>query len=100
MNRKKIEKKIKVIWFYVIACLIAVIVLIPFLWMLSTSLKSKGALMQLPVEWIPKEPTLDSYTKVFSRFPFLRAIFNSFFITISYTVITILSSSMAAFAFT
>ena len=54
MNRKKIEKKIKVIWFYVIACLIAVIVLIPFLWMLSTSLKSKGALMQLPVEWIPK----------------------------------------------
>lgn len=100
MNSKKIEKKIKVIWFYVIACLIAVIVLIPFLWMLSTSLKSKGALMQLPVEWIPKEPTLDSYTKVFSRFPFLRAIFNSFFITISYTVITILSSSMAAFAFT
>ena len=100
MNRKKIEKKIKVIWFYVIACLIAVIVLIPFLWMLSTSLKSKGALMQLPVEWIPKEPTLDSYTKVFSRLPFLRAIFNSFFITISYTVITILSSSMAAFAFT
>ncbi len=100
MNRKKIEKKVKVIWFYVIACLIAVIVLIPFLWMLSTSLKSKGALMQLPVEWIPKEPTLDSYTKVFSRFPFLRAIFNSFFITISYTVITILSSSMAAFAFT
>ena len=100
MNRKKVEKKIRIVGFYIVACLIAVIVLIPFLWMLSTSLKNKGALMQLPVEWIPKNPTLDSYAKVFSRFPFLRAIFNSLFITVSYTVITILSSSMAAFAFT
>lgn len=100
MSRKKVEKKIRIAGFYIVACLIAVIVLIPFLWMLSTSLKNKGALMQLPVEWIPKDPTLDSYTKVFSRFPFLRAIFNSLFITVSYTVITILSSSMAAFAFT
>ena len=100
MNRKKVEKKIRIVGFYIVACLIAVIVLIPFLWMLSTSLKNKGALMQLPVEWIPKDPTLDSYAKVFSRFPFLRAIFNSLFITVSYTVITILSSSMAAFAFT
>lgn len=100
MSRKKVEKKIRTAGFYIVACLIAVIVLIPFLWMLSTSLKNKGALMQLPVEWIPKDPTLDSYAKVFSRFPFLRAIFNSIFITVSYTVITILSSSMAAFAFT
>ena len=100
MNRKKVEKKIRIVGFYIVACLIAVIVLIPFLWMLSTSLKNKGALMQLPVKWIPKNPTLDSYAKVFSRFPFLRAIFNSLFITVSYTVITILSSSMAAFAFT
>lgn len=37
-----------------LACLIAVIVMIPFLWMLSTSLKSKGALMQIPIEWIPQ----------------------------------------------
>lgn len=72
----------------------------PFLWMLSTSLKSKGALMQIPIEWIPQNPTLDSYRMVFSRFPFLRAILNSFFITCSYTVVTILSASMAAFAFT
>ena len=100
MSRRKIENKIKCIWFYMVSCLIAVIVLIPFLWMLSTSLKNKGALMQLPVQWIPENPTLDAYAKVFSRFPFFRAILNSFFITISYTVITILSSSMAAFAFT
>ena len=65
-----------------------------------TSLKSKGALMEIPIRWIPENPTMDAYRKVFSKFPFLRAIFNSFFITTSYTLITILSASMAAFAFT
>ena len=85
--------------FYLISCLLAVIVMVPFLWMLSTSLKSKGALMEIPIRWIPENPTMDAYRKVFSKFPFLRAIFNSFFITTSYTLITILSASMAAFAF-
>lgn len=96
MNRKTWQN----IRFYTVACLISVIVMIPFFWMISTSLKSKGALMALPIEWIPAEPTLDAYEKVFSRFPFLRAILNSLFITVSYTVITVLSASMAAFAFT
>jgi len=92
MNRKVWQN----VRFYTVACLISVVVMIPFFWMVSTSLKSKGALM----EWIPAEPTLDAYGKVFSKFPFLRAILNSMFITVSYTVITVLSASMAAFAFT
>ena len=90
----------KIIRFYFVASLLAFVVVIPFLWMISTSLKNKGALMQLPIQWIPEDPSLDSYQTVFSRFPLLRAIFNSFFITVSYTLITIVSSSMAAFAFT
>lgn len=97
MNRKKI---IGNIGFYIIVGLLSVIVLIPFFWMISTSLKSKGALMSLPIQWIPKSPTLDAYKKVFTRFPFISAVFNSFLITISYTIITLVSASMAAFAFT
>lgn len=96
MNRKRW----RAVRFYLVSCLIAVIVMIPFFWMVSTSLKSRGALMEIPIQWIPREPTADAYKKVFTKFPFLRAIFNSLFITVSYTVITVLSSSMAAFAFT
>lgn len=55
--------------------------------------------MSMPIEWIPKEPTIAAYIKVFSKFPFLKTIGNSLFISVSYTVITLLSSSMAAFAF-
>jgi len=93
------KKRVNTVLCYIIASLIALICLIPFFWMISTSLKNRGALMTLPIEWIPKEPTLDAYHKVFTRFPFFRAIWNSFFIAVSFTVITVFSSSMAAFAF-
>ena len=93
------KKKISTACFYMVGLALAVIALIPFLWMVSTSLKSRGALMSIPIEWIPKEPTADAYIKVFSKFPFAKTIGNSLFISVSYTVITLLSSSMAAFAF-
>ena len=96
----KIRNVLGNIGYYAISVSIAIIVMIPFFWMISTSLKSKGALMALPVQWIPKEPTLNAYVQVFQKFPFLRAVGNSLFITICYTLITILSCSMAAFAFT
>ena len=85
--------------YYIISILLAVLALIPFLWMISTSLKSRGALMSIPIEWIPAEPTFDAYTEVFSRFPFLRTIGNSLFISVAFTLITLVSASMAAFAF-
>ena len=84
------------ILYYVVAMLLALIALIPFAWMISTSLKSRGALMSIPIEWIPAEPTLDAYATVFERFPFFQTILNSLFISISYTVITLFSASMAA----
>lgn len=86
--------------FHCIAIIVALAALIPFLWMLSTSLKSRGALMALPIEWIPAEPSLDAYRKVFTMFPFAGAILNSLFIAVGYTLLTVFSSSMAAFAFT
>ena len=85
--------------YYVISILLAVVAMIPFLWMISTSLKSRGALMSIPIEWIPEDPSLNAYAEVFSRFPFLKTIGNSLFISVSYTVITLISASMAAFAF-
>ena len=85
--------------YYVVSILLAVVAMIPLLWMISTSLKSRGALMSIPIEWIPDEPTLNAYGEVFSRFPFMKTIGNSLFISVSYTLITLVSASMAAFAF-
>ena len=43
------KKKLGTLSFYVVAILLAVIALIPFLWMVSTSFKSRGALMSIPI---------------------------------------------------
>jgi multiple sugar transport system permease protein len=82
-----------------ILTLITIISLIPFFWMISTSLKDGGAIMSLPIEWIPKEVSFDAYRKIFTKLPFIKSLTNSIIITLFSTVITLLSSSMAAFVF-
>ena len=86
--------------YYLVTLLIAFIAMVPFVWMISTSLKTRGALMSIPIEWVPEQPTLDAYQTVFERFPFFQTILNSLFISVSYTVLTLLSASLAAYAFT
>lgn len=93
------KRRLSTTAYYVIGILIAVTSLIPFAWMISTSLKARGALMSIPIEWIPKEPTVAAYEKVLTKFPFLKTVANSLFISVTYTVITLISASMAAFAF-
>ncbi|GHT57806.1 ABC transporter permease [Spirochaetia bacterium] len=86
--------------FYSAAILLALAAAIPFFWMIISSLKSRGAIMSIPVEWIPKEPSFDSYIKLFGIPGFGRSIFNSFYLAVICTIAQLLCASMAAFALT
>jgi len=90
---------VKPILFYLFASVLAFFILIPFFWMISTSLKGYGALMSIPIQWIPETISFKSFAQIFAIFPFARAIFNSAFVSILSTTITILSASMAAYVF-
>lgn len=85
--------------FYLAATAIALFVLIPFFWMISTSLKSKGALTAVPIQWIPEEISFEGYRKVFEVFPFGLTILNSAFVSIMTTLVRLMSSAMAAYVF-
>lgn len=85
--------------FYIFATLLSLFSLLPFLWMLSTSLKDKGALLVLPIQWIPERISFEGFEKIFSLFPFGQAILNSTFVTVGTTVITLTASLMAAYVF-
>ena len=64
------------IFFYCVVALIALIVLFPFLWMLSSSFKTQVDI----ISWPPKlffEPTLQNYRKVFEEQNFLKYFMNS-----------------------
>lgn len=96
MVNKEIWRKIL---FYSIISIIAVIIIIPFFWMISTSLKERGALMAIPIQWIPDKVSFEAYQKLFKIFPFGRVIFNSMYVAIMTTFITISSAAMAAYVF-
>lgn len=97
MNHKK--KIRNAAFFYLFASLLGFIMLVPFLWMIITSLKERGNVLTVPIEWIPNPVSFKSYTDVFAFFPFGTAIFNTVFISVSSTVITIFCAAMAAYTF-
>lgn len=85
--------------FYLCAGALGFFIAIPFFWMVITSLKDRGALLVVPVQWIPDPVTLDSYRKIFEIFPFTRAFLSSSIVAVFSTLVTVLSASMAAYAF-
>lgn len=96
INYLKLTKRIL---FYLILILGAVIMIIPFVWMVSTSLKTSGATMVLPPKILPDEFHWGNYSKVAEAFPVLKFLFNSLFVAITSTIGQILLCSMAAYAF-
>lgn len=78
--------------------LVAVMIL-PFGWMLSTSLKAREYILQTPPQLIPNPVTLESYTGLAERIDVPRTFFNSAFVAIAGTAGQIVISAMAAFAF-
>ena len=85
--------------YHIGATLLALLIMTPFFWMISTSLKSRGALLALPIEWFPQHPTLDNYFRLFSLDGFSNSIFNSLIVSFFSVAVTLVSSAMAAFAF-
>lgn len=82
--------------FYGLLLLGALTFLLPFLYMVSTSVKSPPELHSLNL--IPRNPTLDHYRAVFTQIPIGRALFNSLFIYLTQTASILIFSSIVGYA--
>jgi multiple sugar transport system permease protein len=71
----------------------------PFFWLVGTSLKTNQAMFRMPPQWIPDPVTLEHYVDAFVTFPALRYTGNTLVIVAFSAVGTLLSCSMAAYAF-
>lgn len=71
----------------------------PFVWMLSTSLKTLPETMLFPPTWIPKKIMWSNYAQAWGSGPFLHYISNSFLISIGILVLQMLTIIPAAYAF-
>jgi multiple sugar transport system permease protein len=79
--------------------LVGVLFLLPFVWMIVTSLKPPSDLYELTPSFIPSELRWGNYAQVFSSQPFLRYYLNTFVMTVGRVGVQLFICSMAAFAF-
>ncbi len=84
---------------YLFLIIITILSLIPFLWMLSASLKWDKDVFKFPIEWIPKEPRWSNYIEIWKTIPLGKFIFNTAKLTVIVTILQMLTSSFAAYAF-
>jgi multiple sugar transport system permease protein len=77
----------------------AVVMLLPFAWMLSTSFKGGEAIFVMPPQLVPEAPTLANYERIFGTMPMGQFLLNSVFVSVTSTVIMVLNCAMAGYAF-
>ena len=77
----------------------AVVMLLPFLYMLGTSFKPHAFVLELPPRLIPAEPTIANYSRALTTNHFGRYFLNSALVATTSTAVTVVLSAMLAYAF-
>ena len=92
--RRRLEAAI---W-YAVLISISLVTILPFVWMLLTSLKGpQDPIFSVPPQFIPAHPTLDNYGKVLDTLPILSFFRNSIVVAVSVTLLSVLVTALAAY---
>ena len=80
---------------------IGILILIPLLWMMSTSFKPKSQWFLPEIHWIPKTFTWENYTSILNNdtLPIVRWFINSLFLSSAVTILVLVVDSLAAYAY-
>ena len=84
---------------YIVLIAMAAFTLIPFVWMVSSSLKLDREVFAYPIKWIPETFHWENYRLIWQKVPLLTYFKNTAFIAVVVTLLQTLTSSFAAYAF-
>lgn len=84
---------------YVLMTAIAIVFMIPLLWMFSTSLKARADIFAWPPSWVPETPMWENYVTAFTRYPLARFMFNSTILVVLNTIGELISVPIIAYGF-
>ncbi len=87
------------VFLYIVLIGLALFTLIPFVWMLSASLKLDREVFSFPMKWIPETFHWENYLVIWTKVPMLMFFRNTAIVALSVTLIQTLTSSFAAYAF-
>ena len=84
---------------FVVLLLGGLTMLVPFLWMISTSFKEPGSLFDLPIQLWPEKLQWENYQRVLTAVPFARWYFNSLVLALGLAFLNLTSGALAGYAF-
>ncbi len=97
-SRARRRGRARAAFWYLVLVGMSVITVFPFLWILLTSLKGPNdAIFSVPPQFIPNDPTLANYARVWDSLPVLTFFLNSIIVTVSVTVLNTLVAALAAY---
>ena len=95
----RIRRGLLLFLIYSFLLLVLSISLLPFFWMVTTSLKDIYQALRIPPVWIPSPVRWDSYPAAWNAAPFARYFLNSFFIAATTTIGEVITTIFAAYTF-
>lgn len=99
MKGKRQHEKITKVILYTVLIFVSLLMLVPFAWMLSSSLKLDKDVFVVPIQWIPKDPQWENYIKIWTKIPLATFVVNTAKLTLIVTLLQLFTSSFAAYAF-
>lgn len=84
---------------YILLIAVILCMLVPYIWMLSSSLKLNKDVFTFPMQWIPENPRWANYVDIWTKIPLGKFIYNTAKLSIIVTILQLLTSSFAAYAF-
>ena len=97
MKSKKVNWGHVIVFIILILCMI--VTLLPFVWMILTSLKTQAESICIPLKIFPEKPLFSNYAAVFTKIPFAKIYLNTAVTATVIVVVQLILCSMAAYAF-
>lgn len=96
-NRSRMTLSSAAGW-YVVLGIASVVTIFPFFWLVTTALKGPNdAVFSFPPQWIPYEPTLHNFTRVWQQITVWRFFLNSLFVATCTVILNVTVSALAAY---
>jgi len=96
---QRLRRRLPRVWLYLFVIGFGAVMVLPFYYMIITSLKTLEAVSQVPVSLAPTSPTLEPYRNLLSSMPYGRFVVNSLIVAVATTLGTLFFCTLAGYAF-
>ena len=99
IRRTRLLNGVRAAWPFALLTVVAIILGLPFFWMIITSLKPVQEVIVYPPRWLPQEVRLENFVDAWQAAPFGRFYFNSIVTGVATTVLQVVFAAFMAYAF-